>query len=295
LELYGDGPERRRIEALVEQLRLGERVRVAGHRPEEDVAAALAHAGCLATASEREGYGLVVVEAAAHGTPSVVVAGPENAATELVHESVNGAVAADASPEQIGAALLRVVDAGPALRASTSRWFAETAETLRLDRSLAALLGLLSVVVLPAGALQLAVSREVSRRVASGEEQSADRFARAVLRLSVLATVPLLLVAFALAAPLAAVLHIHSVGVVVLAEAAFATALVFPVANGVLQGRQRFHALAALYVAPFVVRLAVLAVVAAAGYRLGGAVLATVLGSIGGTALALAFVREPLR
>ncbi|TMD62662.1 MAG: hypothetical protein E6I84_16920, partial [Chloroflexi bacterium] len=161
--------------------------------------------------------------------------------------------------------------------------------------SLAALLGLLSVVVLPAGALQLAVSREVSRRVASGEAQSADRFARAVLRLSVLATVPLLLVAFALAAPLAAVLHIHSVGVVVLAEAAFATALVFPVANGVLQGRQRFHALAALYVAPFVVRLAVLAVVAAAGYRLGGAVLATVLGSIGGTALALALVRDPLR
>ena len=37
-------------------------------------------------ASEREGYGLVVVEAAARGTPSVVVAGAENAAVELVDE-----------------------------------------------------------------------------------------------------------------------------------------------------------------------------------------------------------------
>ena len=135
LDLYGDGPDRLRIESLAGELELREAVRFLGRRPEQEVADAFAHAACLATASEREGYGLVVVEAAAHGTPSVVVAGPENAATELVHESVNGAVAADASPEQIGAALLRVVDAGPALRASTSRWFAETAETLRLDRS----------------------------------------------------------------------------------------------------------------------------------------------------------------
>jgi len=136
LELYGDGPERRRIEALVEQLSLGERVRVAGHRPEEDVAAGLARAGCLATASEREGYGLVVVEAAARGTPSVVVAGPENAATELVSEGVHGAVAASAEPEELSASILRVLDAGNALRESTARWFEQNADRLRLDRSL---------------------------------------------------------------------------------------------------------------------------------------------------------------
>ena len=45
-----------------------------------EIDAAMARAACLATASEREGYGLVVVEAAAHGTPSVIVAGAENAA-----------------------------------------------------------------------------------------------------------------------------------------------------------------------------------------------------------------------
>ena len=45
---------------------------------------------CLLLTSRREGYGLVVVEAASHGTPSVVVAGEDNAATELIEEGVNG-------------------------------------------------------------------------------------------------------------------------------------------------------------------------------------------------------------
>jgi glycosyltransferase involved in cell wall biosynthesis len=136
LELYGDGPDRGRVESVVKELGLEQFVRFAGRRPEEEVGHAFARAACAATASEREGYGLIVVEAAAHGTPSVVVSGPENAATELVHEGVNGAIAADSSAEEVGAALLRVVDAGPALREATARWFAESAEKLRLERSL---------------------------------------------------------------------------------------------------------------------------------------------------------------
>jgi glycosyltransferase involved in cell wall biosynthesis len=76
------------------------------------------------------------VEAAARGTPSVIVAGPENAATELVEDGVNGVVAPDASPQSIAAALLRVVDAGAPLRESTARWFAKNAASLTIDRSL---------------------------------------------------------------------------------------------------------------------------------------------------------------
>ena len=109
---------------------------VAGHRPEEEVGAALARAACLATASEREGYGLVVVEAAARGTPSVVVDGPENAATELVADGINGAIAPSPEPHDLAAAILRVVEAGPALRASTAQWFEQNASRLQLDSSL---------------------------------------------------------------------------------------------------------------------------------------------------------------
>jgi glycosyltransferase involved in cell wall biosynthesis len=136
LELYGDGPDRERVTSLVAELGLEGCVSMAGHRSEHEVASAIARAACVATASEREGYGLVVVEAAARGTPSVVVAGPENAATELVEDGVNGAVAPDASPQALANALLRVVEAGPALRASTVARFAANAPQLLIDRSL---------------------------------------------------------------------------------------------------------------------------------------------------------------
>ncbi len=136
LELYGDGPERAGIEALVRDLAVDGSVKIAGTRHEDEVAQALGRAACLATASEREGYGLVVVEAAARGTPSVVVDGPENAAIELVADGVNGAIAPSAEPDDLADAILRVVEAGPALRASTARWFEENADRLQLDSSL---------------------------------------------------------------------------------------------------------------------------------------------------------------
>jgi glycosyltransferase involved in cell wall biosynthesis len=136
LAILGDGPERPRIAALVHELGLGASVDVPGRKSEDEVGRTLGRAACLATASEREGYGLVVVEAAARGTPSVVVAGPENAAVELVGEGVNGAIAASAEADDLAAAILRVVDAGPALRHSTAAWFEVNVERLRLDRSL---------------------------------------------------------------------------------------------------------------------------------------------------------------
>jgi O-antigen/teichoic acid export membrane protein len=161
--------------------------------------------------------------------------------------------------------------------------------------SLAALLGLLSVVLIPAGALQMAVSRELSRRVASGEGDSAAAFARATTRAAALATIPLVVVGLALAAPLSDLLHINSVGIVLLAEISLATALIFPVALGVLQGQQRFQALAAMYAFPLVIRLVVFGIVAALGYRLGGAVFATLVGAVAGTALAVWLIRESLQ
>src|SRR5947207_12683728 len=60
--------------------------------------------------------------------------------------------------------------------------------------SLAALLGVLAVVLIPAGALQMAVSREISRFVAAGDSTRADAFASRTLRLALIGTVPLLVV-----------------------------------------------------------------------------------------------------
>ena len=161
--------------------------------------------------------------------------------------------------------------------------------------SLAALLGLLAIVLLPAGALQLGVSREVARRIATGDSAAAGRLARGTLRAAVIATLPLLVIALALAKPLAHLLHIDSVAIVALAILSLSTALVFPLALGVLQGLQRFRALATMFVFPWLVRLVTLGIAAAAGYRLGGAVFATLVGAVAATVLALLLIREPLR
>jgi glycosyltransferase involved in cell wall biosynthesis len=79
---------------------------------------------------------MVVVEAAAQGTPSVVVAGEDNAATELIEEGVNGLIAPSSDPRAIADAIVRVHAAGPDMRRSTAEWYARNAEHLSLESSL---------------------------------------------------------------------------------------------------------------------------------------------------------------
>lgn len=135
-ELYGDGPERARIERELAADGINGAVQLRGFVSSQEVDRALARALCLVLPSRREGYGLVVVEAASHGTPSVVVAGPDNAAVELVEEGVNGFVAPSASAEDLAGAILRVHQAGSALRHSTGQWFRANAQRLSLEHSL---------------------------------------------------------------------------------------------------------------------------------------------------------------
>ena len=134
--ILGDGPMRPEVLRLIEEHGLGDAVEAPGFVPEERLNTTLRRALCLALPSKREGYGLVVVEAAAFGVPSVVVRGPDNAAIELVEDGVNGAVADSAEPAELAAAILRVHEAGPALRESTAAWFDRNADRLSLERSL---------------------------------------------------------------------------------------------------------------------------------------------------------------
>ena len=92
---------------------------------------------CMLLPSRREGYGMVVVEASARGTPSVVVAGEDNAATELIEEGVNGTIVAAADARAVAEAIVRVHEAGGRRCArSTRAGSRENAERLSLERSL---------------------------------------------------------------------------------------------------------------------------------------------------------------
>jgi glycosyltransferase involved in cell wall biosynthesis len=134
--ILGDGPERGAVLAAIAEHGLEDVVDAPGFVATEVVEHDLARALCMVLPSRREGYGLVVVEAAACGTPSVVVAGEDNAATELIEDGVNGFVVASAAPDELAAAIVRVHEAGAELRASTAAWFERNARRLSLDASL---------------------------------------------------------------------------------------------------------------------------------------------------------------
>jgi glycosyltransferase involved in cell wall biosynthesis len=134
--IFGDGPERETTRREIERLGLQDVVDLPGFVATDEVNEGIAHAMCLLLPSRREGYGLVIVEAAAHGTPSVVVAGPDNAAVELVRDGINGVIAPNASAPALAAAVERIAEGGEAMRATTRGWFEDNVERMSLARSL---------------------------------------------------------------------------------------------------------------------------------------------------------------
>jgi glycosyltransferase involved in cell wall biosynthesis len=135
--IFGDGPEAEATRLAVEELGLEDRVELRGKVTHGEVMRALASAACLAHPSMREGYGLVVVEAASLGTPAVVVEGPDNAATELIERGVNGFVVGDAEPGSLARAITDAVEGGGELRASTLAWYERNRDALSIESSLA--------------------------------------------------------------------------------------------------------------------------------------------------------------
>jgi glycosyltransferase involved in cell wall biosynthesis len=133
--VLGDGPERTKVLEAIASADAGDVIDAPGFVTAGELRDAMERATCLLLPSSREGYGLVVIEAAAAGTPSVVVAGEDNAAVELVEDGVNGFVAASEDPRAVADALVRCVEGGAALRASTAAWFAARAPRLSVTES----------------------------------------------------------------------------------------------------------------------------------------------------------------
>lgn len=135
--MLGDGPERPALAARIAELGLANAVECPGFVDQERLRREMARAMCLLLPSRREGYGAVVVEAAALGTPSIVVAGPDNAATELIEPGVNGLVAPSDSPEDLAGAILEIAADPERFRRSTREWLARRAAEISVDASLA--------------------------------------------------------------------------------------------------------------------------------------------------------------
>jgi glycosyltransferase involved in cell wall biosynthesis len=135
-EIYGDGPDRAKVLELIREYGLEGVVSAPGFVDGSVVDHSLERALCLLLPSRREGYGMVVLEAMARGTPAVLVRDEDNAATELVAEGVNGFVAPSASAVDLAQAIVRVHGAGGELRESTLAWFERNSTRLSLAHSL---------------------------------------------------------------------------------------------------------------------------------------------------------------
>jgi len=134
--IYGDGPERPRVLAAIAEHGLEEIIDAPGFVDGEVVESSLARGLCLVLPSQREGYGLVVLEALSQGTPAILVRGEDNAATEFIEEGVNGFAAPSAAADDLAPLIVGVWQRQLELRASTLAWFDRHAEQLSLESSL---------------------------------------------------------------------------------------------------------------------------------------------------------------
>ena len=121
--VFGGGPEAELVRETIDRLGVASVVTAPGFVDEVALQEGLRTALCLLAPTRREGYGLVVIEAAALGVPIVLAAGPDNAAVELVEDGVNGVVCADDSPEALADAIVAVHAGGDELRRSALSWY----------------------------------------------------------------------------------------------------------------------------------------------------------------------------
>jgi glycosyltransferase involved in cell wall biosynthesis len=108
LEIAGDGPERKRLEARAAELEVGDGVRFHGMVPGEKLARLYRTSLAVLLPSEQEGYGLTLVEGALCGTPAV--GARSGGITDLVVPEETGLLFPPGDAAGLAAALRRLLD-----------------------------------------------------------------------------------------------------------------------------------------------------------------------------------------
>ena len=105
LVVAGDGPERARLDALVGELGLGDRVRFLGAQPRKTVLELLAAADAEVLSSGWENFPHSLIEGLAVGTP--VIATGVGGVREIVTDGENGLLVPPGDPDALAAAIRR--------------------------------------------------------------------------------------------------------------------------------------------------------------------------------------------
>lgn len=127
LAIIGEGPERSKLESLIHELALERHVTLVGRVPQDLLVKTYQESTLLVSASHSEGWGMTITEAAACGTPSVVLDNDGHRAA--VEHGVSGVVVPDLN--SMTNEILRIVNSqetrsdlarGAVKRAATYTW-----------------------------------------------------------------------------------------------------------------------------------------------------------------------------
>lgn len=126
--VVGDGDDRRRLEELADELQLQDRVSFVGAVPRDELLACYRDSDLFIMASRArpndvEGFGIVYLEAAAAGVPSLC--SRAGGATDAVHDGESGILLDGAEPADIANGILRFVRERHRFDSGRVRSFAE--------------------------------------------------------------------------------------------------------------------------------------------------------------------------
>ncbi|MBA7557564.1 putative glycosyltransferase EpsD [subsurface metagenome] len=108
--IIGDGPEKKNLEALTQELNLEKNIKFLGFlENHDDVYAIMKLSKVFVLPSTREGFGIVVIEANACGIPVVTIDHKDNAARDLIEEGKNGFVC-QLNEEEIAKRIIRILE-----------------------------------------------------------------------------------------------------------------------------------------------------------------------------------------
>ncbi len=79
LTIFGEGPERTKLENMIEAYNIGHKVKLMGLQSRKQIAESLKNSDCFVLASQAETFGVVYIEALACGVPVIATkcGGPE--------------------------------------------------------------------------------------------------------------------------------------------------------------------------------------------------------------------------
>ena len=152
LVIVGDGDDRHRLEQLVRARGLSDAVEFRGFVTRESLDEEYGRASLFAMPSRGEGFGLVYLEAMAHGL--ACIGSTADAAAEVIVHGQTGVLADQNDPDSLAAHLIELLSQPDVLRTMGDAGRARLHETFTYEAFRQRLVSLLSATLEPAGSIQ---------------------------------------------------------------------------------------------------------------------------------------------